>query len=354
MSGDWAYGPAAVDPNSWSRSFRVVSYNTLAQAYVRSEYFPHCPRAELKFARRSSQLWRQLQALTADVLCLQEVDWYESGLSEHLQGAGYGSVFHRRTGKKRDGCCIAVRRERFALVQAHTWDYNRLAELHDHNERLVRDNVGMAVLLRERESGALLLVATTHLFWDPHDPDVKVAQAAQYVREVVDMAEQHDAPPIVLTGDFNATPDSAVLQLLLRGTTAMPLPLPPSPRTDSAEEQPPQQASADPPPSTAGSGLVDEPASQLVPIRAGEIIPLPGGRSFASAYAAANGGLHDAPWTNRTPKFSGTLDYILIEPARLQVVRVLRVPDLRQADFFLPNRGYPSDHIPVVADLCFS
>ncbi|KAK4536381.1 hypothetical protein CDCA_CDCA08G2406 [Cyanidium caldarium] len=354
MSGDWAYGPAAVDPDCWSRSFRVVSYNTLAQAYVRSEYFPHCPRAELKFARRSSQLWRQLQALTADVLCLQEVDWYESGLSEHLHGAGYDSVFHRRTGQKRDGCCIAVRRERFALVQAYTWEYNRLAELHDHNERLVRDNVGMAVLLRERESGALLLVATTHLFWDPHDPDVKVAQAAQYVREVVDVAEQHDAPPIVLTGDLNATPDSAVLQLLLSGKTAMPLPLPPSPQTDSAGEQPPQQASADPPPSTAGSDLFDEPVSQPVPIGAGEIILLPGGRSFASAYAAANDGLHDAPWTNRTPKFSGTLDYILIEPARLQVVRVLRVPDLRQADFFLPNCGYPSDHIPVVADLCFS
>lgn len=47
-----------------------------------------------------------LGGLGADLLCLQEVDEYESTYAPYMASLGYASLYVRRPGKKRDGSAI--------------------------------------------------------------------------------------------------------------------------------------------------------------------------------------------------------------------------------------------------------
>lgn len=66
---------------------------------------------------------------------------------------------------------------------------------------------------------------------------------------------------------------------------------------------------------------------------------------------AANGG--EPPFTNYTPDFTGTLDYIFLsDSGYLKPVSLLEVPGPESADIIggLPNHHHPSDHLPIGAD----
>ena len=62
--------PAAPPPAA-SLRLKVVTYNCLAQCYVKSSWFPYAPPSSLKWKGRSERLGRLLQSFDADVLCLQ-------------------------------------------------------------------------------------------------------------------------------------------------------------------------------------------------------------------------------------------------------------------------------------------
>uniref|UniRef100_M1BA67 RNA exonuclease NGL1 n=1 Tax=Solanum tuberosum TaxID=4113 RepID=M1BA67_SOLTU len=51
--------------------FSLVSYNILAQAYVKGDLFPHSPGPCLKWKARSQAILTVLKSLGADFLCLQ-------------------------------------------------------------------------------------------------------------------------------------------------------------------------------------------------------------------------------------------------------------------------------------------
>ncbi|KAF2545725.1 hypothetical protein F2Q70_00021459 [Brassica cretica] len=60
------------DKHSISIRFRLVSYNILAQVYVKSSLLPHSPPACLKWKARSHAILGVLKKLEADFFCLQE------------------------------------------------------------------------------------------------------------------------------------------------------------------------------------------------------------------------------------------------------------------------------------------
>lgn len=325
---EWLPRDAAERVDDNVATFTVVSYNILAQVYVRSGFFPYCPRRELRAGRRRRVLLDELCALDADIFCLQEVDCYSSDLAHGLAKRGYCSAYKERPGRKQDGCAIFFRTARLECVATHDFDLNDIAEQYGNNERLLRDNVGLCVALKvaSAERDALFVVATTHLFWDPNDPDVKVLQAQRVAQEVFEFAEQQQQQqqtpiPVVLTGDLNSMPDSEPLRLLREGAARVPSP-----------------------PDATVRPLVAPSAGAEIGRRSPE-------RRLVSAYAAANGGA-EAEWTNKTPGFTATIDYILVEQSpRVRVRRVLGTPPNAPHGWHIPNEGFPSDHIPVVAEV---
>ncbi|CAI5516369.1 unnamed protein product [Closterium sp. Naga37s-1] len=254
-------------------SLRVVSYNILAQAYVKSELFPHSPPQSLRQRNRFKALLTLLPALSADFLCVQEMDEYEGVYRQPMAAAGWESVYVKRPGKKRDGSGIFYRSSRFRLLRSQPIHFNDLVppnqpvhleqpaqpgqevapspysseesrglsashvseatqtqsagpdssesrDLCDPRVRFKRDCVAIVAAFQERASeekegeeaedgesmaggevvregiggrggergqqgeGRVVVVASSHIFWDPACADVKLAQAHYLLQQV--------------------------------------------------------------------------------------------------------------------------------------------------------------------------
>ena len=77
-----------------------------------------------------------------------------------------------------------------------------------------------------------------------------------------------------------------------------------------------------------------------------EDMPLP----LCSVYAFTRG---EPPFTNCTPDFTNTLDYILFAPTdNIKPVSFLELPELDSSDVVggLPNYSHPSDLLPIGAE----
>ncbi|CAI8588351.1 unnamed protein product [Vicia faba] len=334
--------------------FSLVSYNILAQAYVKSIIFPYSPRSSLKWNRRSNSILDVLKNLGADFFCLQELDEFDSFYKGKMHELGYSSIYMKRSGeKKRDGCGIFYKDELAELVLEEKIEYNDLVKTipdgnssndDEHNNvkttqldkqkdvatntgpksgtedrgdpndprvRLKRDCVGILAAFKFKgPPHQFLIVANTHIYWNPEWADVKLAQAkyllsrlSQFKTLVSDRFEC--TPEVIVAGDFNSQPGDPVYQYLISGNPSSEL------ITDCIEELP---------------------------------IPL------SSVYASTRG---EPPFTNYTPGFTGTLDYILCCPSDyMKPISYLELPDSEAADIAggLPNLSHPSDHLPIGAE----
>ena len=76
-----------------------------------------------------------------------------------------------------------------------------------------------------------LAVANTHLYSNKECPDVKLWQCLSLVRELERLVLSRDLP-LVLCGDFNSVPSSAVYELLAHHGAVMSAPNDPPPPDD--------------------------------------------------------------------------------------------------------------------------
>lgn len=52
-------------------TFRVLTYNILAEIYATRQMYPYCPVWALSWSFRREVLHRELQSYNADIICLQ-------------------------------------------------------------------------------------------------------------------------------------------------------------------------------------------------------------------------------------------------------------------------------------------
>ncbi|WCJ20532.1 CCR4-NOT transcription complex subunit 6-like [Euphorbia peplus] len=333
--------------------FGLVSYNILAQAYVKSSIFPHSPSPCLKWKSRSKAMLTVLKNLGADFLCLQELDEYDSFYKQNIETHGYSSIYIQRSGQKRDGCGIFYNNNCADLILEDRIEYNDLVSFvedescatgdksadtcttgsevknnehkngtsskatredrgdpNDPRVRLKRDCVGIMAAFKLKDSyHNVVIVANTHLYWDPEWADVKLAQAKYLLSRLSKfkslVSEKFECTPlIVLAGDFNSTPGDKVYQYLVSGNASFG-------STECFEE-----------------------------------VPIP----LCSVHEHTRGG--EPAFTNCTPGFTDTIDYIFFSPDdRIKPVSFLQLPELNSPDVVggLPNYYHPSDHLPIGA-----
>lgn len=119
--------------------------------------------------------------------------------------------------------------------------------------------------------------------------------------------------PLVLCGDFNSTPDSAVYSLLCTGSVPAGHP---DLRIDPEHMLPPHHMLAQ-------------------PLR------------LDSAYRVVLG--REPELTNYTSSYKGVLDYVLLQNATPEAV--LEAPSTTDLHGPMPSPHHPSDHIPLVVDV---
>ncbi|EKM83805.1 hypothetical protein AGABI1DRAFT_51286, partial [Agaricus bisporus var. burnettii JB137-S8] len=212
----WIPVPSPAEKRS---TFKVFTWNLLAQCLVRRELFPTSDC--LKATQREKMLKDELLSTDADILCLQEVDRLEKVLPI-LDKAGYSHRYAAGKDKKH-GCLIAFKRQRFEQIHERVVFYDDQTVRDATDERAQRGhsfrtkNIGLILALRNQHDPTCgIIVATTHLFWHPKYTYERARQAGILVREVVDLQKQQHAEgwPCIIAGDFNCTPNDAAYSLL--------------------------------------------------------------------------------------------------------------------------------------------
>ena len=207
-------------PETTALSFRVLSYNTLADVLAfkhAPELYRAVPPGVLPWRARVAGLRAELAHHSADIVCLQEID-RAADVAGFLRAAGYDTAYAPRTGGRADGCLTAWRRGRFVLAGPP-----QTLAMADHG---LKDNVALVVGLKPvgpsaSEGAPTLVVANTHLLFNPKRGDVKLGQARTLLHAMHAAATDWRATHALLMGDFNATPGSAVYEFVARGALAL-------------------------------------------------------------------------------------------------------------------------------------
>merc|ERR1712059_54590 len=141
---------------------------------------------------------------------------FVTSYSPFFSSLGYKYVLKARTGGKDDGCAIFYRADKFRLDDVSGLEYKI-----DRVSLLDRDNVGLVCRLVSTTSPSKqVVVANTHLLYNPRRVDIRLCQTAMFLAEVdrFAMTNSGDYPPVIMAGDFNSDPTSPVYELLHKGS----------------------------------------------------------------------------------------------------------------------------------------
>jgi len=343
-----AKGSAGVGPR-----FRVATYNVLAEIYATQQQYPYCDFWALSWDYRFQNIRREILEAAPEILCLQEIqaDHYENHLYAALSEAGYEGVFKQKTRQamglagKVDGCALFWRRSKFHLVESYSIEFNEVAQrqatqvlgLSPRSEegaaflnRLSKDNIAQLVVLefiqpQPRSSREMnqVCIANTHLYSHKDFPDVKLWQTWQLLQELESyIIGRGSSPPLIICGDFNSTPDTAVYDLLSRQSVH------------------------------PGHPDVNVATNDDVPNVLPDAMNITHSFQLGSAYHSVLG---EEPWTtNYTVNFKGVLDYIWYSAQNILPLSAAPVPDEAQLTKYgeaLPSTEFSSDHIMLISDM---
>lgn len=239
-----------------------MCYNVLCDKYATRQMYGYCPSWALSWEYRKKAILDEIRHYSADIISLQEVetDQFFNFFKPELKNDGYEGIFSPKSRAKTmsesdrkyvDGCAIFFRSSKFSLIKEHLVEFNQLAmanaEGSDHmlNRVMPKDNIGLAALLKVKESAwegvppeqvaasQPILVCTAHIHWDPEFCDVKLIQTMMLSNELKTILDEvgHSFRPghkfdvnnvqLVLCGDFNSLPDSGVIEFLSAGRVSM-------------------------------------------------------------------------------------------------------------------------------------
>ncbi|CAM9390580.1 unnamed protein product [Chrysoparadoxa australica] len=364
-------------------SFRVVCYNILSKTYCLNAYadtklYPYCDNRYRQTGYRMQLVLKELASYRGDICCLQECDarTFDEILFPYFSLQGYQGRHSEKSGTVAEGCAMFYNSSRFTLESFHPLSMKEIVpkvpelqklwqEVPHALEIVVMKLTTIAQIATFEVVGqptVRLLCVNTHLFYHPDAPHMRLMQLVALMRKLQELREGVIArgltPRVVTCGDFNSIPTSVVRYLLgdeigpdhhvwrkarsfcwgARQSEAEA-----APAADSRETLP---AAAEDSASESG-GCHESSSTNQEPNLSGIVPPMKLSLDLFSCYG-------DGPeFTNFTPDFTETLDYILVDRG-FQVAAVAPFPEeeaLRQKTPGLPTEEYPSDHLALVADL---
>ena len=211
-------------------SFRVVSYNILADGphYALSFRHQYCSIRDRLWESRYPRILAEIDGYDADILCLQETTagTFRKNFAVDLQASGYRAIHairNRQAGHHTTA--VFVRNESFSVVHLVMLRYADMALelLKEESSVPMRnvlklltefDDVAIICHLRHRASETPVVVATTHLHYNPINPHLKAMQSwllmealqSHLTKWSLDPHETH----LVLAGDLNSLPNKTV------------------------------------------------------------------------------------------------------------------------------------------------
>jgi len=301
--------------------------------------------------------------MNADILCLQEMS--AKALRESfvpnlkhmgLECSGFAPGNQGESGAKGKyahkliGCATFVNSAKVAVLASRRVFLRDFAPLDNCKSHTFYTDVmsrfnGMVMLhVRMKENNQTLIIANTHLYWNPARSDIKVSQTYAAISAIKKFSEscgyeKSSPPPVILCGDFNTLPNigndfvspdpflpSAPFKLLQDGELGLDHPQHPDRWFQS---------------------LGRDECPRLGPITTG--------LRLTNAYELQEFAGYQPLFTTKTDEFSGWIDHIWVS-GDVSVDMVL-APPIRRGDLFanrkardfepIPDKFFPSDHLPI-------
>lgn len=193
-------------------SFTAVSYNVLASAYITRAWYRRTPALVLDPAWRVPALVQYIAKLNADLFCLQEVEPETFvALRTFLGERGFSGEYARKLAGRPEGLAIFYRRAVFELTSSQSVAYADGAGV-------AHDTGYIAQVARLRNGDKTLGIINTHLTWDPPNSAREAQRSLRQVQQCLAAYQNYaaDAEGWIVSGDFNVTPDSEIVGLMLQ------------------------------------------------------------------------------------------------------------------------------------------
>ncbi|KAK6148648.1 hypothetical protein DH2020_019560 [Rehmannia glutinosa] len=329
----WTY--SARDVSNYNDRVVIVSYNILGD----------------ENATKHPELYRGVSPKYLDweyrkkLLCEEEVDHFDD-LNEILGRDGFRGLYKARAGETRDGCAIFWRAELFTLLHEENIEFQRFG---------LRNNIAQFCVLKMNQdladddatarspcatTGRSLIVGNIHVLYNPKRGDIKLGQMRIFLEKAYELSQEWGGIPVVITGDLNSLPQSAMYQFLasskvMHPFAALMLTLKPSLNRWTDEE------------------IMLATGSRLSSLRHH--------LKLCSAYAEVPGSskvrdkIGEPLATSYHSLFTGTVDYIWhsLDLVPVKVLETLSMDSLKRTGG-LPSKKWGSDHLAVVCELAFA
>ncbi|GIZ37884.1 hypothetical protein CKM354_000131400 [Cercospora kikuchii] len=368
---DRAWIPLVEESTDFADSFTLLSWNILCDRAASATMYGYTPSEALSWQRRRDMILDEMKGRAADIMCLQEMDVenFAEFFRPNLSHTDYKGVFFPKSraqtmrdeeSKNVDGCAIFWKNSKYIVLDKQFLVFSQEAIRrpdmkgeHDvYNRIMPRDHVAIVLFLENRETGSRLIVANTHLTWEPWHSDIKIIQVAILMEHIQKLSEKYakwpalkDAEkkmfefgsednadgtanvpirpgpslkydesthiPLIICGDFNSTSKSGVYDLITQGSLS-----------NSYEE--------------------------LGKYSYGDFTR--NGMSHPFSLKSAYSHIGEMKFTNYTPDFRQVIDWQFYSTQSMQVTGLLGEVDkdyMKRVPGF-PNHYFPSDHLPLM------
>lgn len=347
-------------------TFKAITYNILCERYAPKVKYGYVPDEFLQWKYRRQMVLDELSTLNADVICLQELDKqsYDEFFRQQLSMNGYKGYFAQKSraetigdnAKFVDGCGTFWKDKKYILLDTQHFVLGRKAVERPGakasadmlNRVWQRDDIATVVFLENRVTGSRLIVANSHVFWDPAFKDVKLIQVAVLLEELNKLAEKYAKhPPASNKKMFRFSSDSDDEEQIEPGPSL----------EYSSGSQIPTIVCGD---YNSGPG---SPVYELFTKRQldanhddfrgrdyGSLST--GGMSHGFTFKSQNALISNRYITNYTPDFADELDHIFYSSNTLRPIGALGEVDpdyMRRVPGF-PNVHFPSDHLALMTE----
>lgn len=189
-----------------SKTLNLVSYNILANSYVKPQWFSKADKDILDWEVRKEFLYQKIINFHADVLCLQEVEpAVYAELNEILAGQGYSGDYQKKSGKP-EGCATFVKTQHEFLG----------SEVIYYHQNTARTSGHLALVTCLGWQGKIIKIMNTHIKWDKSSPDTYEHIGYHEVLELLAYAQTNQGLGLIICGDFNAQANSDLIQEIIR------------------------------------------------------------------------------------------------------------------------------------------
>jgi len=151
------------------------------------------------------------------------VDKFED-LTVRLRKDGFTGIYKGRTGEACDGCAIFWKEKQFALLQQEHLEYQKFGMRHNVAQLCVlkmhpkrRQSSSLAKLsspIEEIKCGRTVIICNIHVLFNPNRGDIKLGQMRLLLEKAQLLSQEWNNAPVVIAGDFNSMPKSAIYQFL--------------------------------------------------------------------------------------------------------------------------------------------